>query len=325
MYDSAKYSARLRCWANTRTTWRPLRPERARTLLDDHLRVREASRGSGDTAVHAVPRPDVIGVYVPTPQDRLTMARTGHTQVQIAFEALSIEGGLLGADWLAKVAQLLADRQTPADYSIPDGLADPRRDRKELAHRPSQLWRYGKPGRASGGDTRALAQPLRRDTSARRASFHVRWPGEGNTRKTRVRRASTQCSSPPLADTFLSLSPPLGAGLDTPLPEFGNEGRRRTAFGLVQEALNASPDALWGLATDGWNAARRPPTTQALPDPLGSRADLGRMFTEELYSDFAALWLLAHETRFGRPADPPTSCPLEEWRGVRSTGRHASP
>ena len=42
--------------------------ERARTLLDDHLRVREASRGSGDTAVHAVPRPDVIGVYVLLPK-----------------------------------------------------------------------------------------------------------------------------------------------------------------------------------------------------------------------------------------------------------------
>ena len=41
---------------------------RARALLDDHLRVREASRATGGTSVHALPRPDVIGVYVLLPR-----------------------------------------------------------------------------------------------------------------------------------------------------------------------------------------------------------------------------------------------------------------
>ena len=41
---------------------------RARALLDDHLRVREASRATGNTAVQALPRPDVIGVYVLLPR-----------------------------------------------------------------------------------------------------------------------------------------------------------------------------------------------------------------------------------------------------------------
>ena len=41
---------------------------RAQALLDDHLRVREASRATGSTAVHALPRPDVIGVYVLLPR-----------------------------------------------------------------------------------------------------------------------------------------------------------------------------------------------------------------------------------------------------------------
>ena len=40
---------------------------RARALLDDHLRVREASRAAGSTSVQALPRPDVIGVYVLLP------------------------------------------------------------------------------------------------------------------------------------------------------------------------------------------------------------------------------------------------------------------
>ena len=42
--------------------------ERANALLEDHLRVREASRAAGSTSVQALPRPDVIGVYVLLPK-----------------------------------------------------------------------------------------------------------------------------------------------------------------------------------------------------------------------------------------------------------------
>jgi superfamily II DNA or RNA helicase len=41
---------------------------RARALLDDHLRVREASKATGSTTVQALPHPDVIGVYVLLPR-----------------------------------------------------------------------------------------------------------------------------------------------------------------------------------------------------------------------------------------------------------------
>ena len=41
---------------------------RANALLEDHLRVREASRATGITSVQALPRPDVIGVYVLLPK-----------------------------------------------------------------------------------------------------------------------------------------------------------------------------------------------------------------------------------------------------------------
>ena len=41
---------------------------RADALLEDHLRVREASRAAGSTSVQALPRPDVIGVYVLLPK-----------------------------------------------------------------------------------------------------------------------------------------------------------------------------------------------------------------------------------------------------------------
>ncbi len=41
---------------------------RASALLEDHLRVREASRATGSTSVQALQRPDVIGLYVLLPR-----------------------------------------------------------------------------------------------------------------------------------------------------------------------------------------------------------------------------------------------------------------
>ncbi|MBK9968587.1 MAG: hypothetical protein IPP07_28465 [Holophagales bacterium] len=52
----------------------------------------------------------------------------------------------------------------------------------------------------------------------------------------------------------------------------------------------------------------------SLTRPAWIEADLERIFTEDRYADFAALWLLAHETRFGRPGQPARDCPLEAWR-----------
>src|SRR5688572_30485484 len=43
-------------------------------------------------------------------------------QAQLAFEALSIEGGLLSPDWLSRAAQLAAGGQSEVDYRIPKGL-----------------------------------------------------------------------------------------------------------------------------------------------------------------------------------------------------------
>ena len=78
-------------------------------------------------------------------------------EARIAFEALSIEGGLLGADWLGKVAQLQAAAQEPADYRVPKGLHI--RDEIARSWRIAQAcFREMEAGRDSGGDDRALAE-----------------------------------------------------------------------------------------------------------------------------------------------------------------------
>ena len=248
------------------------------------------------------PRPGQREVALATP------LRRSRGEARIAFDALSIEGGLLGADWLSKVAQLQAAAQQPADYRIPEGLHI--RDEIARSWRIAQAcFRKMEAGRAAGGDARALAERFLEAFLRDAFGFTSLAHAEPTTIDERVYPVRFFA----LGDRVPVVAAPAGAGLDTPLPEFGDDGRRRSAFGLLQETLNASGAALWGLATDGLSL-RIARDNASLTRPAWIEADLGRIFAEDLYPDFAALWLLAHESRFGRADDPPESCPLEVWR-----------
>ncbi len=227
---------------------------------------------------------------------------------RLAFDALTIEGGIIGADWLGKVAQLRAASQEPDDYRIPKGL--------EIRDEIARGWRIAQAcfqdleaGRASGGDARALAERFLEELL--RDAF-----GFASLARTALRTIGDRVYPVrlfALDDRVPVVVAAAGAGLDAPLPELGDADRRRTAFGLLQEVLNASDAALWGIASDGLSL-RIARDNASLTRPAWIEADLSRIFTEDLYPDFAALWLLAHESRFGRADAPAPTCPLEAWR-----------
>jgi N-6 DNA Methylase len=52
----------------------------------------------------------------------------------------------------------------------------------------------------------------------------------------------------------------------------------------------------------------------SLTRPAWIEADLAKIFTDGLFSDFTALWLMIHQSRFGAQGAPVTDCPLERWR-----------
>src|SRR5690606_12325286 len=108
---------------------------------------------------------------------------------------------------------------------------------------------------------------------------------------------------------------PADSGLDMLSLAFGDGARRRSAFGLAQEYLNAQEGSLWGIASDG-ASLRIVRDNASLTRPAWIEADLQRILTEERYADFAALWLLCHETRFGREGQPVAECALETWRNA---------
>ncbi|MGH6887118.1 MAG: N-6 DNA methylase, partial [Geminicoccales bacterium] len=112
--------------------------------------------------------------------------------------------------------------------------------------------------------------------------------------------------------------------LDKAYARCGEEGRRRTPWGLVQEYLNASEDRLWGVVSNGL-VLRILRDNPSLTRPAWIELDLERTFEDEVFSDFAAFWLLAHGSRFlPREAGRPASCILEHWRAkAHETGERA--
>ncbi|MCC6901400.1 MAG: restriction endonuclease, partial [Polyangiaceae bacterium] len=239
-------------------------------------------------------------------------------EAQLGFEALSIEGGLLSPEWLSRVAQLAADHQSAADYRVPKGLN--LRDEIGRYWRIAQAhWADFRAGVGAGAEPKGLAE--RFVTSLLGESF-----GFGSLTATGPVVLAER--SYPIGRAALGGRVPVviasaDTGLDALSPAFGDGTRRRSAFGLAQEYLNAQEGALWGLASDG-NTLRILRDNASLTRPAWLEADLQRIFTEERYADFAALWLLAHESRFGREGQPVTECSLEAWRNAgREEGTRA--
>lgn len=244
--------------------------------------------------------------------------KTRARQAQLAFDALSIEGGLLSPEWLSKVAQLQAGSQSESDYRIPKGL--------NLRDEIGRYWRIAQAhwtdfvqGRNANADGKALT--ARFVTSLLREAF-------GFASLAAIEPMVIADRSYPIGHAAIGgrvpvVIAPADTGFDGPSPAFGDGVRRRSAFGLTQEFLNAHDGALWGLTSDG-NRLRVGRDNASLTRPAWIEADLARIFTEERYADFAALWLLVHETRFGREGEPATGCVLENWRNAgREEGTRA--
>lgn len=239
-------------------------------------------------------------------------------ETQLAFEALAIEGGLLSADWLSRVAQQKAGTQSDAEYRVPKGI--------NLRDDIGRYWRIAQAhwgdfakGRAAKAEPRALA-------GAFVPTFLRECFGFASLEKVApilIKDRTYPVSAMALDGRVPVVIAAAGLGLDAPSSALGDGTRKRSAFGLAQELLNASDHALWGIASDGLTL-RILRDNASLTRPAWIEADLARIFAEERFADFAALWLLAHETRFGAKDRPPQDCALETWRNAgREEGTRA--
>lgn len=263
---------------------------------------------------------------------------TSTREARPVFSALRIEGGLLQADWLNRIAQLEADHQAASDYQIPDGLG--LRDELSRAWRMAQpLWLAFQQGRKGRAEPLNLSERFLTDLFKRVlgcADLHPvpllenRHTEERHTenRHTEERHthAEAQSSLLPVGPPGLRflvgagrhlplVVAPAACGLDTSRREFSDGKRRRSPFGVLQDHLDHAADALWGVCSDGLSL-RLVRDNASLTRPAWIQLDLERIFTEQLQPDFAVLWLLLHASRFGAPDQPAEQCVLESWRNA---------
>lgn len=244
---------------------------------------------------------------------RTTRIRSSRRAVRLDFGAIEIIGGLLTPDIIARIAAFEAQGQDEESYRVPPGL----KIRDEIARYfriGEALWakfsaaRAASPAASENFALALLQQCFGFDTLKPQTTVRM---GE---REFPVRHAALT-GRVPVVIAPVPLDTARRSGLDESLQQFGDGTRRRSATLLLQEYLNAAEQATWGLTLDG-NTLRLMRDNVSLTRPAWIEADLEKIFSEGMFPDFSALFLLIHQSRFGAPKSPPTDCSLEQWRDI---------
>ena len=201
------------------------------------------------------------------------MARRSSTE--LAFTALTIEGGLLAPDFLNRIAHLEAAAQSEADYDIPRGLK--LRD---------EIGRYWKIGQNLWQDFAARRERSDRDPWANSRDFLEPFCRQvlGFADLKRVGQVAVGERSFPIGCAAGEGRVPLvftshDQPLDKPGSRHGDGTRRRSPFLLAQEVLNASHAVLWAVVSNGLKL-RVLRDNASLTRPAYIEADLEAIFAE---------------------------------------------
>ena len=227
---------------------------------------------------------------------------------RMEFDALSIEGALLPPEWLSRVATLEAREQAPSDYGVPKGLLL----RDEIARYwriAEALWKEFAAARAAGADPLHAAEHFTEQLCRQVLGFSDLSGGKVREAGGREFRLAFEG----LGGAVPIVVAAANASLDDNTTRLGDGSRKRSAWGALQEYLNAADGALWGLSTNGLRL-RLGRDNASLTRPAWLEVDLERLFSEERYADFSVLWLMLHASRFGGNERTPEECPLEAWR-----------
>ncbi len=216
-----------------------------------------------------------------------------------AWPSLSLEGNLIAPAMIAKIDQRDAPEQAPEDYAVRKGLTI----REEI----STAFRVGQ----SHYDAFAKLEAPSQDATRRFvAAFFKETFGFDDLVPATVPLAMIASDRVPVV-----VVPP-SETLDRRSPTLSVDRSRSPAFAL-QDYLNDTEEALWGIVTNG-AYLRLMRDNASLTRPAYIEADLAQIFSTEDIASFAALWLLIHRSRFGAAETPATDCALERWREAGS-------
>lgn len=236
------------------------------------------------------------------------------------FTAIRIEGGILPPEFLAVIAGSQAKHQAGSDYGLTRSLS--------LKEEIARYWRIANDLYTAYAERRDRTNVNRIEVGVDDWLVPLLKEVLGFDDLSAVRPITLGDRTFPITHVAFGGAVPVlltthEYDLDRADPRFGEEGRRRAPHGLMQELLNASDDALWGIVANG-TKLRLLRDNPSLTRPAHIEADLDLIFAEQLYPDFAALWLLAHASRL-KPVDGKASnAILERWRAeAHETGERA--
>ncbi len=227
--------------------------------------------------------------------------------------SLTLEGTLFLPDQLEKAALGQAKHQSETDYQTPKGLR-----LKDDYSRAFQIacaqWKHFAPAlEREDVDALALtqtfAEELLRDVFA--------YSSLKATASVSVNERAYPVTF--LADHIPVVVAPFNSKLDDSLSIFAIEGsgsRKKSAFQLGQELLNASDAHLWAIVTNG-KQLRLLRDAASLTRPSFLEVDLQDVLEGQRFSEFANIWRLLHASRATLNDQPEHSI----WEIWRETGK----
>src|SRR5574338_187366 len=238
------------------------------------------------------------------------MKRIRRTQAALDLPTATLEGGLFLPDQLEKAAIGTAQYQTEADYHTPKGLKlkDDYSRAFQIAcaqwkHFAAQMERSDVDAAAL---TRAFVQELLRDAFGY-ADLQT---------ATAVPVGERRYPVTFLAGALPIVVAPHSLGLDEADARFavaGSGSRRKSAFQLAQELLNASPAHLWALVGNG-KQLRLLRDAATLTRPSFLEIDLADLLGGQRFAEFATVWRILHASRAPQAGADAGACVWEQWR-----------
>jgi hypothetical protein len=268
------------------------------------------------------------------------MSRRRKSSDTTPFDTLRLEGSLFVPELLERAASGEAAFQKESDYAIPKGLK--LHDEYGRAFRiATATWQAFAPQMVradldAATVTRAFVIDLLRQclgyTDLQICAAPLAANGEpqtANGEREALIQNSTSRGFPvtALGGHLPVIIAPHHLGLDDPDPRFaviGSGLKKKSAHQLAQEFLNASPNCLWAIVTNG-KILRLLRDADTLTRPNFLEFDLETILRDEQqrYADFAALWRILHASRCSggvsppsssSPASSPAECIWEKWK-----------
>lgn len=238
------------------------------------------------------------------------MKRIHKTHAALSLPSLRLEGALFLPDQLEKAALGQATRQTEADYHTPKGLRL-KDDYSRAFQIANAQWQhvvrlFERTDTDPQQVTTTFVQELLRDAFA----YHNVQLVAGLTVGERHYPIGLLAGQLPIVVA------PHHLDLDTPDERFSitdSGSRKKTAFQLAQEFLNASDEHLWAMVTNG-KQLRLLRDAATLTRPSFLEIDLQDLLSGQRFAEFAMAWRLLHTSRAGQTGEPPEACIWEAWR-----------